>query len=843
MTQDPDRSGARARATGFICPDCQPTIVEFDSEELLIRHWAAFHDDHSAAADLITGNITTNAAPTTVVERAHVFVEGQGFGKPCRICTDRVWRRAAMCTNCRYICHERCIGQARKHLDCPGFYQKTSTLVRQIRKVVTGNKVRYVTEVVDLDLTYITPRIIAMSLPATGLQAAYRNNLKDVAAFLNSKHGSNYMIFNVSDKKYDIEEFHNQVLDFGWPDHMAPSLERLASICNSIDSWIEADPNNVIAVHCKGGKGRTALSTNSPSFGADIISFTSDKKSSGITNPSQRRYVLYFEAVLAGQLKVYRKHLVLEHVYLQGIPAFDGSGGCRPYLSIMEDFRVVYQSPEPIRTFRRDDKFIQFDLDQGLHLAGDVVIECYHRPSRGADVLMFRIQFPTCVVADRVSDCMFIVVPPPRRTWVPMRLIPMSAWVQVYTFEKHQLDEAYKDARFPEETNISCMFRSMSEEEKRVAEADIHKSLPAIDALLQRRERESESRKNDFAASLLNPDEDDDGSSDLGHTRQSKLTALQRSATVSAGHPTRRALHRSVSVGSPQLEGEEVHELVDQGVTSEVAALPRTKTSAAARQGSSSQAKALPVFDPSNPFAELVEAERSAMQAKDAATAEGVGDAAVTELGGDSLMVERPLLRRSSSLLELGSHRLVDEKQRIERSELRQRTAADVTMPRRHESCAWYFADFTKEATDRLLLEKGQPGEFVVRRDPLDSHTFYLSVRCPESVVVHLLVQWVPRQQQFELDHRACFADMQQLIKFYSSNTVARVGEHAVKLTHGFATQGLPDASRRTSVSALSRLQLVARDSRQARTASMYSAEGNTPTDKDVWAMRNLMLD
>ena len=49
-----------------------------------------------------------------------------------------------------------------------------------------------------------------------------------------------------------------RVLDFGWPDRLAPPLERLCSICKSIDSWMNKDPRNVIIIHCKGGRNRMA---------------------------------------------------------------------------------------------------------------------------------------------------------------------------------------------------------------------------------------------------------------------------------------------------------------------------------------------------------------------------------------------------------------------------------------------------------------------------------------------------------------------------------------------------------------------------------------------------------
>ena len=79
---------------------------------------------------------------------------------------------------------------------------------------------RYVNEEFDLDLTYITERIIgvcvcvcvcvesicscsnylypAMSFPASGVESAYRNNLKDVAKMLKTKHQENYMVSSQS---------------------------------------------------------------------------------------------------------------------------------------------------------------------------------------------------------------------------------------------------------------------------------------------------------------------------------------------------------------------------------------------------------------------------------------------------------------------------------------------------------------------------------------------------------------------------------------------------------------------------------------------------------------------
>ncbi len=51
-----------------------------------------------------------------------------------------------------------------------------------IRSIVSGSRKRYKQHGYDLDLTYITERIIAMSFPASGLESTYRNHIKSVSS-------------------------------------------------------------------------------------------------------------------------------------------------------------------------------------------------------------------------------------------------------------------------------------------------------------------------------------------------------------------------------------------------------------------------------------------------------------------------------------------------------------------------------------------------------------------------------------------------------------------------------------------------------------------------------------
>jgi hypothetical protein len=49
-----------------------------------------------------------------------------------------------------------------------------------IRKLVSGNRRRFTEDGVNLDLTYITPNIMAMSYPSSGLESMYRNPIEKV---------------------------------------------------------------------------------------------------------------------------------------------------------------------------------------------------------------------------------------------------------------------------------------------------------------------------------------------------------------------------------------------------------------------------------------------------------------------------------------------------------------------------------------------------------------------------------------------------------------------------------------------------------------------------------------
>lgn len=54
-------------------------------------------------------------------------------------------------------------------------------LPKYLRSIISRDRRRYTSKDFDLDLTYVTPELIAMSLPARGWESIYRNPITEVS--------------------------------------------------------------------------------------------------------------------------------------------------------------------------------------------------------------------------------------------------------------------------------------------------------------------------------------------------------------------------------------------------------------------------------------------------------------------------------------------------------------------------------------------------------------------------------------------------------------------------------------------------------------------------------------
>ena len=190
-------------------------------------------------------------------------------------------------------------------------YTEKKNLETAARQLISQNKRRYQQDGFDLDLTYVTNRVLATSFPSSGIWAIYRNPIAHVAHFLDTKHPDRYKVFNLcSEKTYDTSFFHDRVERVLIDDHNVPSLEQMQEFITTVKEWLGSHADNVIVVHCKGGKGRTgtmictwliesgvftSAANSLDYFGNRRTDTNVSKKFQGVETPSQSRYVGYYE--------------------------------------------------------------------------------------------------------------------------------------------------------------------------------------------------------------------------------------------------------------------------------------------------------------------------------------------------------------------------------------------------------------------------------------------------------------------------------------------------------------------------------------------------------------------
>ncbi|XP_074001371.1 tensin-1 isoform X3 [Numenius arquata] len=380
--------------------------------------------------------------------------------KACGICRQAITRQGSTCRGCKLSCHTKCQAKAVTPCSPTVNYELPSpaeSITKQVdaldatksprsgqsrRKTSRSMSLTAATESsCELDLVYITERIIAVSYPSTAEEQSFCSNLREVAHMLKSKHGENYVLFNLSERRHDISKLHPKVLDFGWPDLHTPALEKICSICKAMDTWLNATTHNVVVLHNKGNRGRLGVvvaaymhySNISASADQALDRFAMKRfyedKIVPVGQPSQKRYIHYFSGLLSGSIKMNNKPLFLHHVIMHGIPNFESKGGCRPFLKIYQAMQPVYTSG--IYNVQGDSQTgICITIEPGLLLKGDILLKCYHKKFRSPtrDVI-FRVQFHTCAVHD--LDVVF---------------------------GKEDLDEAFRDDRFPEYGKVEFVF-------------------------------------------------------------------------------------------------------------------------------------------------------------------------------------------------------------------------------------------------------------------------------------------------------------------------------------------------------------------------------------------------
>uniref|UniRef100_A0A3P8X7I3 Tensin 3 n=1 Tax=Esox lucius TaxID=8010 RepID=A0A3P8X7I3_ESOLU len=275
-----------------------------------------------------------------------------------------------------------------------------------------------------IDLDYITERIITVSFSKAVPDQIYIKNLQDITQMIKSKHGHNYMVINLSEKNASLTQMNPEVLDTGWLDGLAPSLEQMCDVCKTMENWLQSHTKHVLVIHCQGGQGRvgvlvaTYIHFSCLSDSADLAldhfamrKFYNDKVSS-LMSPSQKRYVWMFSSLLKGVMKMNPSPLFLPCVLLHGVPVLTPEGGRISERNPLVQYKISFQTHTQHTVYRYTTLSVALPTDLSVFpfvsvcrspqirsLSALVQVVCYNKnPEAASREVIFRLQFHTGVI-------------------------------------------------------------------------------------------------------------------------------------------------------------------------------------------------------------------------------------------------------------------------------------------------------------------------------------------------------------------------------------------------------------------------------------------------------------
>uniref|UniRef100_A0A182YJL6 Cyclin-G-associated kinase n=1 Tax=Anopheles stephensi TaxID=30069 RepID=A0A182YJL6_ANOST len=251
----------------------------------------------------------------------------------------------------------------------------------------------------DLDMSYITQRIIVMPCPSEGIESTYRtNNIEDVKLFLDSRYQPTKLsVYNlVGRNSCPRMPPPVRTVDAGFiyapvppQSGKAPVLTGLYSLVEDIYGFLSADPKTIVIIQSPDcGRALAATVVCALLIYASLVTEPEDamqmfaiKRTPPSLRASELRYLYYLGDIVRSVPHLpHYKPVTLVSLAVTPVPRMTKArDGCRMYVEVATADRTVFctlQDYERMRLYHTSEGKIA--LAMNVTVCGDVTISLYH---------------------------------------------------------------------------------------------------------------------------------------------------------------------------------------------------------------------------------------------------------------------------------------------------------------------------------------------------------------------------------------------------------------------------------------------------------------------------------
>lgn len=247
----------------------------------------------------------------------------------------------------------------------------------------------------DIDISYITSRILVMPCPSEGLESAYKiNNIEDVKLSIESRYvPSKVSIYNLGPRNCPRLPPPIRTVEASTIYHCsaakAPHLYGMYSIIEDMYGFLYADPKNIIIIQSPDNGGSFAATIVctllmyaglivEPEDGLQIFAV---KRNVPNARASELRYLYYFGDILRPTPHLpHNKTMTIVSISCQPIPRMTKArDGCRFFMEVYCNEKLM------LNTIQEYDRMKLYSASQGkimlpvnVTLSGDVIFVLYH---------------------------------------------------------------------------------------------------------------------------------------------------------------------------------------------------------------------------------------------------------------------------------------------------------------------------------------------------------------------------------------------------------------------------------------------------------------------------------